>query len=65
MIRILRAFAQAWIPVVLMAVLAVSAAAIHRMHGYFGSVGAESVNSGVGGIDRIVPFNPKRVLYEV
>ena len=65
MIRILRALARAWIPVVLIAVLAVSGAAIHRMHGYFGSIGAEGVNGGVGGVDRIVPFNPKRVLYEV
>ena len=65
MVRILRALGRAWIPLVLIAVLIVSGTAIRRMHGFFGSDNAANRNGAVGGADRIVPFNPKRVLYEV
>jgi hypothetical protein len=54
-----------WILLVLITVLAVSGAAMYRMHGIFGSHNASGGGGVSGGADRIVPFNPKRVLYEV
>jgi hypothetical protein len=61
--RVLRTLQQGWIPLVLVLALALSAFTIDRMHGIFGS--HQSAGAGGGGADQIVPFNPKRVLYEV
>jgi hypothetical protein len=44
-------------------VLAISGVAMYRMHGIFGSNQNPGASGGV--TDRIVSFNPKRVLYEV
>jgi hypothetical protein len=42
--------------------VALSGFTIIRLHGIFGS--HKSAGAGGSGADRIVPFNPKRVLYE-
>jgi len=47
-----------------LAVYALSGLAAYRMHGIFGSEKANASRGG-GGADQIVPFNPKRVLYDV
>lgn len=57
-----RRLSRAWIPIVVVAVVAVSGAAIYRMHGFFG---AHSTSGLPGKADPIVPVNVKRVLYEV
>jgi hypothetical protein len=60
--RIGGALRRAWIPLVLVVVLAVSGLVVSRLHKIFGS---QDLNAGAGaGID-IVQFNPKVVLYEV
>jgi hypothetical protein len=61
--RALRSLQLGWIPLVLVVALALSGFTIYRMHGIFGS--HQSAGAGSGGADQIVPFNPKRVLYEV
>lgn len=61
-IQVLRGIMRVWIPLVLAAVLVLSAFAITRMHAVFGSQQAAGAS---GRVDKIVPFNPKRVLYEV
>jgi hypothetical protein len=61
--RVLRALQLGWIPLAVVVVLALSGLTMYRMHGIFGS--HQSAGAGGGGIDTIVPFNPKRVLYEV
>ena len=48
---------------VLVITLVFSGFAIYRMHGIFGS--NQSASASGGPADRIVSFNPKRVLYEV
>lgn len=62
--RSLRFLSAVWIPLVLVAVLSVSGFAMYGMHGIFGSDMATGGASGAAA-DQIVPFNPKRVLYEV
>ncbi len=64
MLGFLGALRRGWMPLILVAVLAVSGFAMYRMHGIFGSQQSASAGGG-GGVDKIVPFNPKRVLYEV
>ena len=61
--RVLSTLRRGWIPLVLVAVGALSGFTISRMHGIFGS--NQSAGASGGGVDQIVPFNPKRVLYEV
>lgn len=61
--RVLRTLQHGWIPLVLVLALALSGFTISRIHGIFGS--HQSAGAGGGGADQIVPFNPKRVLYEV
>ncbi len=61
--RIIASLARRWILLVLVIASASSALAIYQMHGIFGSHQPASASS--GGADRIVSFNPKRVLYEV
>jgi Mycobacterium membrane protein len=58
-----RVLLRGWIPLVLVAVVVLSGLTISRMHDIFGS--HQSAGVGGGGADRIVPFNPKRVVYEV
>ena len=64
-ICVLRALGRAWIPLTVIAVLTVSGVVIQHMHGYFGSGSGVAESGAVGGADEIVPFNRKRVLYEV
>jgi MmpS family membrane protein len=61
--RVLRTLQLGWIPLVLVVALALSGFTIYRMHGIFGS--HQSAGAGGSGADKIVQFNPKRVLYEV
>ena len=60
--RITRALKRAWIPLVLVVVLAVSGLVVSRLHKIFGS-GDLNANAGAG--IEIVQFNPKVVVYEV
>jgi len=62
-VRVISKFGRGWIPVVLVITLVLSGFAIYRMHGIFGS--NQSASTSGGASDRIVSFNPKRVLYEV
>jgi hypothetical protein len=63
-IRMVRGLTQAWIPLVLVVAVSLSGLGAYRMHGIFGSENANASRGG-GGADRIVPFNPKHVLYNV
>jgi Mycobacterium membrane protein len=60
--RITRAVKRAWIPLVLVVVLAVSTLGVSRLHKIFGS---QDLNAGAGAGIEIVQFNPKVVVYEV
>ena len=60
--RITGLLKRAWIPLVLVVVLAVSALIVSRIHKIFGS---EDLNANAGAGIKIVQFNPKVVLYEV
>ncbi|MCV7401315.1 transport acessory protein MmpS [Mycobacterium fragae] len=53
---------RAWIPLVLLVVLTVSAFGVMRLHRIFGS---EDLNANAGAGIEIVQFNPKVVTYEV
>ena len=59
---ITRAVKRAWIPLVLVVVLAVSALVVSRLHKIFGS---QDLNANAGAGIEIVQFNPKVVVYEV
>jgi Mycobacterium membrane protein len=59
---ITQAVKRAWIPVVLVVVLAVSALVVSRLHKIFGSA---DLNANAGQGIEIVQFNPKVVKYEV
>jgi hypothetical protein len=60
-IPVTRMARRAWIPLVLVVVLAISGLMVMRLHGIFGS---QRVTGGGAGIE-IVQFNPKVVTYEV
>jgi len=60
--RITRAVKRAWIPLVLVVVLAVSTLGVSRLHKIFGS---QDLNANAGAGIEIVQFNPKVVVYEV
>ncbi|BBZ40533.1 MmpS family transport accessory protein [Mycobacterium conspicuum] len=60
--RILGLLKRAWIPVVLIVVLAVSALIVSRIHRIFGS---QDLNANAGAGIKIVQFNPKVVVYQV
>ncbi|MCV7339363.1 transport acessory protein MmpS [Mycobacterium haemophilum DSM 44634] len=60
--RITRALTRAWMPLVLVTVLAVSALVVVRLHKIFGSA---DLNANAGAGIEIVQFNPKVVKYEV
>ena len=59
---ITRAVKRAWIPLLLVVVLAVSALVVTRLHKIFGS---QDLNANSGAGIEIVQFNPKVVKYEV
>ena len=54
--------ARAWIPLVLVVVLAVSGLIVMRLHKVFGS---QDLNANAGAGIEIVQFNPKIVVYDV
>lgn len=60
--RISRLGKRAWIPLVLVVVLAVSALVVTRLHKVFGS---EDLNANAGAGIKIVQFKPKVVVYDV
>ncbi|KWX20033.1 transport acessory protein MmpS [Mycolicibacterium wolinskyi] len=53
---------RAWIPVVLIVVLAISGLVVSRLHKMFGS---EDLNANAGAGIEIVQFNPKVLVYDV
>ena len=53
---------RAWVPLVLVVVLAVSGLIVMRLHKIFGS---QNLNAGAGAGIEIVQFNPKIVVYDV
>ena len=53
---------RAWIPLVLVVVLAVSGLIVIRLHKVFGS---QDLNANAGAGIEIVQFNPKIVVYDV
>jgi Mycobacterium membrane protein len=53
---------RAWVPVVMVVVVAVGAFTVSRLHGVFGS---DPYVPDAANADAIVQFNPKRVLYEI
>lgn len=57
-----RVLKRAWIPLVLVVVLAVSGFVVARLHRIFGS---QDLNAASGAGIEIVQFNPKVVVYEV
>ncbi|MHC9295790.1 MmpS family transport accessory protein [Mycobacterium sp. LTG2003] len=63
MAGLLRVLARFWIPLVLVAVLAISGLAMNRRHGIFGTHIKSGAAPAAG--DDIVEFNPKRVVYEI
>ena len=61
-IPVTRMAKRAWIPLVLLVVLTVSALGVVRLHRIFGS---QDLNANAGAGIQIVQFNPKVVKYEV
>jgi hypothetical protein len=57
-----QALKRAWIPLLLIVVLAVSALVVSRLHKIFGS---QDLNANAGKGIEIVQFNPKVVVYEI
>ena len=55
---------RAWIPLLIIAVVAVAAVVVYRMHGFFGSDN-EITRPGAGLAQDAEPFNPKIVTYQV
>jgi hypothetical protein len=53
---------RAWVPMVMVVVVAFGAFSVVRLHGLFGS---DPRVSDAGNADAIVQFNPKHVVYEV
>ena len=59
----IRLFKRTWVPLVMVIVVAIASFTVSRLHGIFGS---NMYRPDVGNADAIVvPFNPKRVLYEI
>lgn len=55
---------RAWIPLLIVAVVALSGVVVYRMHGMFGS-NNEITRPGAGLAQDAEPFNPKVVTYEI
>lgn len=60
---LVRGLRKAWMPLLIVAVVAVAAFAVDRLHGVFGK--SEITRPGSGLADDPPPFNPKVVVYEV
>ena len=58
-----KALRRAWIPVVILIVVAISAFSVFRLHGVFGKT--ELTRAGSGLANDTKPFNPKQVTYEI
>jgi hypothetical protein len=52
-----------WVPLVMVLVIAIASFAVVRLHGVFGRQSASV--GGANGVDTLVQFNPKHVLYDV
>jgi Mycobacterium membrane protein len=52
-----------WVPLVMVLVIAIASFAVVRLHGVFGRQPASV--GGANGVDTLVQFNPKHVLYDV
>lgn len=55
---------RAWIPLLILVVVALGGVVVYRMHGFFGSDN-ETTRPGAGLAQDAEPFNPKVVTYEV
>ena len=55
---------RAWIPLLIVVVVAVAGVVVYRMHGFFGSSN-EITRPGAGLAQDAEPFNPKVVTYEI
>lgn len=59
----MRLLRKAWMPLVILVVVAIAAFAVDRLHGVFGK--SELTRPGSGLADDPAPFNPKTVVYEI
>ena len=59
----MRLLRKAWMPLVILMVVAVAAFAVDRLHGVFGK--SEITRAGSGLANDAAPFNPKTVVYEI
>jgi Mycobacterium membrane protein len=55
---------RAWMPLLIVVVVAIAGFTVYRMHGMFGSDN-ETTRAGAGLANDAKPFNPKRVTYEI
>jgi hypothetical protein len=55
---------RAWMPLLIVVVVAIAGFTVYRMHGVFGSDN-ETTSAGAGLANDAKPFNPKRVTYEI
>ena len=58
-----KAFRRAWIPLVIVVVVAIAGFCVYRLHGIFGKT--ELTRAGSGLANDTKPFNPKQVRYEI
>jgi flagellar basal body-associated protein FliL len=54
---------RAWIPLLVVVVVAIAGLCVYRLHGVFGKT--ELTRPGMGLANDTKPFNPKRVTYEI
>lgn len=59
----LKLLRKAWLPIVILIVVAVAAFGVFRLHGVFGKT--ETTRPGSGLANDTKPFNPKTVVYEI
>jgi len=60
---LMRGFRKAWMPLVILVVVAIAGFAVDRLHGVFGK--SEITRPGSGLANDPEPFNPKVVVYEI